>query len=205
MKKRRIAPPTPLLPQVVMYVKLPSYVRQWMTAIYGRPAVIPMCMATYEVMLENLRLSDLTRRRDGHNVCFSQLVFETPAVSLIQPQERAEYMSIVLPQHVSLGGRRYQVTPLWNLTDKGAAVFRLCCVNQFWWDLEEYLQRAIARCNHHRETFHLFNTILDFLRYRHISLLEADTVRRLYHRRRKKNSPISSDPHTPKRTAAGGE
>lgn len=184
MKQRHVAKPQQLFPQVVMYVKLPSYVRQWMTAIYGRPAVIPMCMSTYEVMLEHLRLTDLSRRRIGHNTCCSQLVFETPSVSLIPPEERAEYMAIVLPQHVTINGHRVSTTPLWNLTEDGAAVFRRCCNDQFWWDLEEFIQRTIFRCNRHRENFHLFNTIIDFLRYRHISTLEADTVRRMYHRRK---------------------
>lgn len=186
MKKRHRQKPSALLPQVVMYVKLPTYVRQWMTAIYGRPAVIPMCMHTYEVMLEHLRLTDLVRRRDGHNVCCSQLVFETPDVSLIPDRERADYMSIVLPQYITLNGIRHQVTHLWNLTDEGSAVFRRECTDQFWWDLEEYIQRTIAKCNHSRTTFHLYHTIEDFLSHRHISLLESDTVRRIYHRRRKR-------------------
>lgn len=171
----------------VMYVKLPTYVRQWFYGIYGDPAVIPREWSLYEIMLAELRPADLSRPTKPTRFC--QDVFEEPAILQIDPETRKDYAAIRLPQSVYINGRPYQVNGRWTLTERGAKAFRKDAISHFWWDLDRYIYNTAARATADRKNrgiivprVKLEDTINQFLQYRHISLVESETVRRQYSR-----------------------
>lgn len=166
----------------VMYVKLPTYVKQWLYSIYGEPASIPRELSLYEIMLAHLRPVDLTRR--SKLSCCSQAIFENTDIMDMTDSDRDAYSAIRLPNEVTINGVRHRTSEMWQLTDNGSKDFRRDAANQFWRDIDNFVSREIAKCNARMERVYLEDIVDDFLQTRKVSLSCSETVRRQYRRRK---------------------
>lgn len=171
----------------VIYIKLPLYVKEFMRAEYGDPAILPSCS-----VLDNLMKKCLFKEVsfDRHNsLSMSQRLWKIKGnvSELANVCDFNRFTCFTLPDVVKSNGILCFVDDSYNLNLKSARIFRNEACNVFWTALERYRDN-LSVC-YAKEGFNLTRSALieEFMAIHNISVIHYNTINRQWRRISKNN------------------
>ena len=170
--------------ELVCYVKVNSYVKEFLRAEYGDPVRLPA-----NLMLSNILTSGLVSNLNlcyTNRMCIAKNFWNKDIYSVfsdLSEKEKTCFVPIVIPDKITRNNKTIMTDGFWQMDIKYARLFRSEATRFFWASLERYKDSLLFWCGFKNiKQFSNISILEEFMSIHNISIVWRESLLRQWQR-----------------------